>query len=117
MLKLSKHAIIYLHGFATAFLVLAGCAISGHLVFIAVWSTDNFKEANIKYLSEMLKMNMYNTVYSYLLHCDKIATVYYLSVLLLRVLQYVYCKIQCKFAKCSADFIVTEWLSCQQSIS
>lgn len=48
MLKLSKHAIIYLNGFATAFLVLAGCAISGYLVFIAVCSTDNFKEANIK---------------------------------------------------------------------
>lgn len=36
-----------LHGFATAFLALAGCAISGHLHFIVVWSTDNFKEANI----------------------------------------------------------------------
>lgn len=78
MLKLSKYTIIYLHGFATAFLILAGCAISDHLVFIAVWSTDNFKGANMKYLSEMLKMNTCSNDFSYLLDCDKITTVYYL---------------------------------------
>lgn len=39
---------IYLHGFAIGFFVLAGCAISDNLVFIAVWNTDDFKEANLK---------------------------------------------------------------------
>lgn len=97
MLKLPKHAIIHLHGFATACLILARCAISGHLVFIAIWSIDNFKEANIKYLSDMLKMNTYSNDFSYLPDCDKITTVYYLWVLLLRVLQNVCCKIQGRF--------------------
>lgn len=39
---------MYLHGFAIGFFVLAGYAISDHLVFIAEQITDDFKEANMK---------------------------------------------------------------------
>lgn len=48
MLKVFKYSVIYFHGFAIDFFVLAGFAISDHLGYTAVRNTDDFKEANMK---------------------------------------------------------------------
>lgn len=62
-----------LRGFGIGFFVLAGCAISDHLVFLQYRTQIILKTTLWKHLSEMLKVKTCSNYFSYLQDCDSSA--------------------------------------------